>query len=263
MFSLAGSAEVGLSPDFALARYNANGSLDNAFGSFGRVATDIASGSQDAAIGMVLQPDGKIVTAGYAVINTSSAQIALVRYNSNGTLDPTFGTNGKVTTSIGLAISYGFSLALQTDGKMIVAGAALIGASAEFAAARYRTDGSLDDSYGFGGKVVVDFGDNGANLAYTVALDSMSRAVIAGDANGVFGVARLLGDPFLQVSRTSTNTVLVSWPSPSTGFNLQQTTDLNTTNWSVAPEFVNDNGTNRFIIVNPPAGNRFYRLRKP
>src|SRR5207237_6298441 len=62
---LAGSAEVGLSPDFALARYNANGSLDNAFGSFGRVATDIASGSQDAAIGMVLQRAGTLVTPGY------------------------------------------------------------------------------------------------------------------------------------------------------------------------------------------------------
>jgi hypothetical protein len=59
------------------------------------------------------------------------------------------------------------------------------------------------------------------------------------------------------------STVTVSWPSPSPGFTLQQNTDLNTTNWTTAPQTVTDNGTNKFIIVNPPAGNRFYRLFKP
>ena len=60
-----------------------------------------------------------------------------------------------------------------------------------------------------------------------------------------------------------TNTALVSWPSPSTGFALQQNTNLNTANWTTAPQTVTDNGTNRFIVVNPPVGNRFYRLVKP
>ncbi len=69
--------------------------------------------------------------------------------------------------------------------------------------------------------------------------------------------------PLLTIKLTPTNTALVSWPSPSTGFALQQNTNLNTANWVGAPETVNDNGANRFIIVNPPAGNRFYRLFKP
>jgi len=59
------------------------------------------------------------------------------------------------------------------------------------------------------------------------------------------------------------STVTVAWPSPSTGFLLQQNTDINTANWVTAPQSVSDNGTHKFIIVNPPAGNRFYRLFKP
>ena len=68
--------------------------------------------------------------------------------------------------------------------------------------------------------------------------------------------------PTLTIQLTSTNTVLVMWPSPSTGFILQENGDLNSGNWTSSPESVNDNGTSRLVIVNPPAGNRFYRLNK-
>jgi hypothetical protein len=71
------------------------------------------------------------------------------------------------------------------------------------------------------------------------------------------------GSPNLKILLTTTNTVVISWPSPSTGFVLQQNGDLNTANWLGAPQTVNDDGTNRFIIVNPPTGNRYYRLVKP
>lgn len=71
------------------------------------------------------------------------------------------------------------------------------------------------------------------------------------------------GAPFLTIRLTTTNTAVVSWPSPSTGFTLQQNADLRTPVWLGAPQTVNDNGTNRFIIVNPPTGIRFYRLFKP
>ena len=71
------------------------------------------------------------------------------------------------------------------------------------------------------------------------------------------------GAPLLTIRLTSTNTALVLWPSASTGFTLRQNSDLNTTNWMLVPQSVNDNGTNRFIIVNPPTGIRFYRLFKP
>jgi hypothetical protein len=78
----------------------------------------------------------------------------------------------------------------------------------------------------------------------------------------IFGVPTP-GAPTLTIFLTPTNTAVVSWPSPSTGFVLQQNANLDTTNWVTAPQTVNDNGVTRFIIVNPPVGNRFYRLLNP
>ena len=71
------------------------------------------------------------------------------------------------------------------------------------------------------------------------------------------------GAPRLTIRLTSTNTAVVLWPSSSVGFTLQENHSIETTNWAAAPQTVADNRTNRFIIVNPPAGNRFYRLFRP
>lgn len=71
------------------------------------------------------------------------------------------------------------------------------------------------------------------------------------------------GAPLLSIFLTPTNTAVVSWPSPSTGFGLQQNNNIAGTNWITPLEPVQDNGVTRFIIVNPPTGNRFYRLKNP
>lgn len=71
------------------------------------------------------------------------------------------------------------------------------------------------------------------------------------------------GAPLISILLTHTNTAIVYWPSPSAGFELLQNTNLTTTNWVTPPEPVTDNGINKFIIVNPPLGNRYYRLRSP
>lgn len=71
------------------------------------------------------------------------------------------------------------------------------------------------------------------------------------------------GAPLLTIFLTSTNTAVVWWASPSTGWNLQQNTNLITTNWIAPLESITDDGTKKFIIVNPPTGNQFYRLFKP
>ena len=79
----------------------------------------------------------------------------------------------------------------------------------------------------------------------------------------LLSVVPTAGSPLLSISMTSSNTALVSWPSPSTGFVLQVNTNgIGTVNWSNAPA-ASDNGTTKYIVVNPPAGNRFYRLVKP
>ncbi|MGA2750172.1 MAG: hypothetical protein ABSG59_15470 [Verrucomicrobiota bacterium] len=266
---VAGYTGVGSSIDFALARYNANGALDISFGSFGRVTTDFGSGNAGLGYAMALQPDGRIIVAGAAIIPFVAGggdYFALARYTTNGVLDASFGTGGQVVTQVGFDTSYATSLALQPDGKIIAAGLSLVGTNDEYAVVRYNPDGSLDEAYGIGGQVLVSFSDGGNDTGSAVALDQIGRAVVAGSANNLFGVARLLGDVSpensLTVSLTSTNTVVVSWPYPSTGWNLQQNNDLTTANWVTPPETVNNDGTNNFIIVIPSAGSRFYRLEQ-
>jgi hypothetical protein len=84
--------------------------------------------------------------------------------------------------------------------------------------------------------------------------------VLDGQWTTNYGTYVLTGSPTLAVTLTSTNTLLVSWPSPSTGWNLQQNTNLTTLNWITPPETISDDGTNRSIVVNPPAGKMFFRL---
>lgn len=80
----------------------------------------------------------------------------------------------------------------------------------------------------------------------------------------LLSVVQTLGSPLLQILFTSTNTAMISWPSPSSGFTLQQNTNgIGTLNWSNATASVQDNGTIKYIVVDPPTGNRFYRLFKP
>ena len=86
---------------------------------------------------------------------------------------------------------------------------------------------------------------------------------LSGGFWSLLAVVETPGAPLLSVWRTTTNTVVVSWPSPSTGWNLEQNTNVNTTTWVMPPEGVNDDGSTKSIVVNPPAGNRFYRLHKP
>ena len=193
----AGYTIIGGAVDFAATRYTTNGVLDTSFGSFGRVATALGSGG---AIGtaMDIQQDGKILIAGYTAIG-NDLDVGLVRYTTNGALDLSFNGNGKVTTAIGLGTDLGLALALQTDGKIMIAGAGTIGAHQEFAALRYRSNGSLDDAYGIGGKSIVDFNDGFENSAGAIAFDSFGRAVLGGQAGGLFALARLQGDPSLKI----------------------------------------------------------------
>jgi uncharacterized delta-60 repeat protein len=215
---VAGGAEIGGNFDFALVRYNGNGSLDNGFGSFGRIATDIAGASADVGLALKIQADGRIVVAGYTLIGANH-DVALARYNANGSLDTSFDGDGKLTTSIGLGTDYAVTLALQSDGRILVAGAATIGSNSDLALVRYEPNGALDHSYGFGGKALVDF-EGGTDAGYALAFDASGRAVVAGEANARLGVARVLGDGTVDVPAVSvlpaTSLLRVS-PNPTAG----------------------------------------------
>lgn len=173
--------------DFAVARYNADGTLDGSFGSGGKVRTDFP-GLAAVASSVAIQPDGKIVVAGGAFpLFTFLGNFEVVRYNADGSLDTGFGNGGIVTTHFpGGQGSYAFSVALQPDGAIVVGGTHFVAFSSDassdtdFALARYAPDGRLDASFGSGGLVTTSFGGN--DDAFAVLLQPDGRIVAVGDA---------------------------------------------------------------------------------
>jgi uncharacterized delta-60 repeat protein len=166
--------------DFALARYNSDGSLDASFGMGGMVTTDFLD-IFDQANALALQPDGKIVAAGISGNQMDRADFALARYSSDGSLDESFGNGGRVVTDFAGGLESVLGIALRPDGRIVAAGASFLGTTGDFALARYNTDGSLDPSFGAGGKVSTDFFgfSDGANA---VRLLPDGRIIAAGSA---------------------------------------------------------------------------------
>jgi uncharacterized delta-60 repeat protein len=145
---------VGSQTLFALVRYQKNGSLDPGFGAGGIVRT--AFRTLNGAWAVLLQRDGKIVLVGESQ-RRERAGFALARYRPNGSLDPSFGSGGKIRTSIGSGSAVLTAAALQRDGKIVVVGWMFKSPRWDFALARYRANGSLDPSFGTGGKVTTSF----------------------------------------------------------------------------------------------------------
>ncbi len=125
------------------------GSLDDSFGSDGKVVMSIGPGD-DIVQAVAIQPDGKIVAAGYSD-SGSNNDFALVRCNTDGTLDTSFGPGGVVTTDFGGTGDYGRAVAVQPDGKIVAAGYSDNGTDTDFALVRYNTDGTPDLGFGSSG----------------------------------------------------------------------------------------------------------------
>ncbi|HYV91310.1 MAG TPA: T9SS type A sorting domain-containing protein [Chitinophagales bacterium] len=181
--------------DFALARYEPDGAFDNTFGDEGQLTTTIDLGIA-CAVSIAIQSNGKIVVAGYSY-NGSNFDFALARYISNGTLDNGFSTDGKLTTAIGSGDDKGYSVAIQPDGKIVVAGSSYNGSNNDFALVRYNSDGTLDNTFGADGKSTTAIG-TGFDDAYSVAIQSDAKIVVAGNSsNGLnqdFAIARYFSE---------------------------------------------------------------------
>jgi uncharacterized delta-60 repeat protein len=171
--------------DFALARYNADGSPDSSFSGDGRQTTEFRAGLGDvAAKSVALQGDGKIVAVGGGI--EFNQEFVLARYNSNGSLDPSFSGDGKQTTSLGLGNAGASGMALRPDGKIVAVGEAFVEPNVDFALARYNPNGSLDTTFSGDGKQTTDFG-NGDDTAAGVALRRDGRIIAVGSAGGSVG----------------------------------------------------------------------------
>lgn len=175
---VAGKSSTAINNDFALARYNPNGSLDITFSDDGWVTTDFASNDEEG-YAVAIQSDGKIVVAGMAYIPGNYIDFALVRYNPDGSLDSSFDADGWVTTDFTGDADYGRSIAIQQDGKIVVAG---YGGFGDFALARYNSNGSLDAAFGNAGQVTTDFGAT-SDFGYAMVLQPDGKIVVAGTAN--------------------------------------------------------------------------------
>jgi uncharacterized delta-60 repeat protein len=148
--------------DFALVRFNTNGSLDTGFGSGGSARIHFPSGAikephnSGSQVRLVIQPDGKLVASGTVDLTTSQDSFAaLARVNGNGTLDGSFGSGGEVTAALGSSASLATGLALQSDGKFVVAGSSW-SPRPDLALARFNSNGTPDSTFNGNGLLVVD-----------------------------------------------------------------------------------------------------------
>ncbi len=195
--------------DFALVRYNTDGSLDSSFGTGGKVATDLG-GIREVAWGVALQPDGKIVVAGESGSSITIKDFALARYNTNGTLDSSFGTGGKVITPVTSLADVAGAVAIQSDGKIVAAGYSNSGTASavnrDFTLLRYNANGTLDNSFGVGGKVITDFGSSIDDQANAMAIQSDGKIIAVGyygldsSAGADYALARYNVDGSLDTS---------------------------------------------------------------
>jgi uncharacterized delta-60 repeat protein len=151
----AGYTRAGPASDtrFALVRYNSDGMLDSSFGTGGFVETDLGGNDfYDEASALAVQGDGKLVAAGYSFANSPpDPRFAVVRYNADGSLDNTFGSGGMVLTEVGGTYGgYANALAIQDDGRLVVAGWRILAGQNQFTVARYTAGGLLDPNFGAG-----------------------------------------------------------------------------------------------------------------
>lgn len=270
----------GATPGFALlARFNADGMLDNSFGNNGLVLTDVDQ-SNDFIGAVVMQPDGKIVAGGVRFNSVADGQAIVMRHLPNGSLDNSFGTNGIRTLPISGALDsfvkaiamqpdgriavfgeywtgsvwesyatrlnsdgstdnsfgvvqldvsatgsdYSTDIALQPDGKLLLCGSVESPAGGGMYIVRLNADGTFDNSFGTGGKKVLDIGGGGTDEAYSVRVQPDGRILVCGVVDGPLGyrigVARLLADGTLDASFATAgaaqfNLAVDNWATPS------------------------------------------------
>jgi uncharacterized delta-60 repeat protein len=185
---------------FGLARYNSDGSLDASFGTGGKVTTSLVgfSGVFSSAGAVVLSPDGRIVAAGTASNGGRASFVALAHYNSDGSLDTSFGAGGTAVTAFLDSESIARAIAFRPDGKTVAVGTTIKSKGSVFALARYNNDGSTDKNFGTDGKVITSLSDEGDDDANAVAIQSDGKVVAAGisyELNSDFGLARYNAEP--------------------------------------------------------------------
>ncbi|MGL2963124.1 T9SS type A sorting domain-containing protein [Flavobacterium sp. RSB2_4_14] len=198
--------------DFAMIRYDGNGTIDTGFGINGKVITTLNTTYSDYIDKIIIDPQGRIIASGCSSFEVNY-KLAMVRYTSNGTLDTSFGTNGKVISNIG---SWYSDVARQVDGKIVLVGGYY---GDIFAVLRYLDNGALDNGFGANGLVTGGFEFGG--FASSVLIQSDNKIVVTGNTpNPEFTLAcsaiiRL--NPGTLSTEEFTNSEVKLYPNPTSG----------------------------------------------
>jgi uncharacterized delta-60 repeat protein len=197
---VAGQLNAGTTYDFVVVRYNENGSLDLTFDGDGIATTNVGNVS-NGVNAVALQSDGKIIIAGNTFADNNDWDFALVRFNSNGSLDNSFDEDGKVITTFGTSREYVNAIAIQPDGKIIAAGSSVSivdGNDVDYAViASYNADGSLDNNFDNDGKITFQFGPHGSGIT-SIGIGNDGKLVVGGigsiGSGPDFALARFLSN---------------------------------------------------------------------
>lgn len=217
-----GSSSNSADLDFAVIRYNPDGTLDSSFNSDGMVTTAVGR-SDDEISALAVQDDGRILAAGYSV-NGTARDFALVRYNVDGSLDRDFGQGGMVVTPVGNGNDEITSMAVDRQGRIVVAGYTTGTLGRAVAVGRYLADGSPDVSFGDQGITMTGVGKD--VLARSMVLDPEGRVIVAGsytDDSGQAGVMvmRYLGSGVLDTTFGQAGVAVAADERPGEGFCVQ------------------------------------------
>jgi uncharacterized delta-60 repeat protein len=229
-FVVAGYGDNGTSEDFAVMRYNASGDLDTSFSYDAKLITDIIGGI-DIPGGVVLQPDGKIIVAGYTELGTDN-DFALVRYLSGGNLDSTFDIDGIVTTEF-LTPDGANAVAIQSNGRIITTGQT----RGELALLRYKKNGALDDAFGLGnGKQITSIGTTAIGRGVVMNADHSvvvaSEAVIANSRSVALSKYNTLGKTVLGFGTAGVRTATIAQGCGPFGITLQPDGKMLVAGWA-------------------------------
>lgn len=210
--------------DFAVYRYLSNGSLDTTFSGDGMAKIGFGAGRQDFAWDLVIQGDGKILVVGYTGdASENNNNFALARLNPNGSLDATFSGDGRQITNFG-GEDLAYSVALQADGKIVVAGSKGTSTLASFALARYNANGNLDTTFNGSGKKVISISPSLSSGARDVRVQSDGKLALLGYAyNGTdndFALVRLKSGGGFDTTFSGDGKVLVDFGGDEIGYAL-------------------------------------------
>lgn len=222
--------------DIGVARYLANGNIDSSFGDSGRLRIDFA-GFFDWGNAVAVDSQSRILAAGGTTDPiTHNYQFAVVRLTPQGALDNTFGGDGKVTVDFaplnGIDRDYANDMLLQPDGKILLSGYA----AGNFGLVRLNADGSLDSTFGTGGKVTADFG-NTSDEANRMALTADGKILVTGYSSTRIAVLRYNTNGTVDTNFGTNGSVLTEMLNPAGGSRPADSYDIKISN------------DNNFIVV--------------